>query len=103
MNSLSSLFSAGPSATGPDADEQDLVQQLRGPQGPALMRQMHQRLETLQAELTLKVNRGADAATFEQLQAALTAVKSARDILARLPVTFKNIPDHPMADRPAQS
>ena len=103
MNSLSSLFPAGPGAADTDTDERDLVQQLRGPQGPELMRQMHQRLEALQGELMLKVNRGADTATYERLQAALSAVKSARDILARLPVTFKNIPDHPMADRPAQS
>ena len=100
MNNLSSLFQSSPGPSAPADDEQDLVQQLRGPNGPELMRQMSQRLETLQADLTLSLNQGADASTYEQLQAALAAVQAARDILLRLPVTFKNIPDNPLAKRP---
>ena len=100
MNTLSSLFQSSPGPSAPAGDEQDLVQQLRSPNGPELMLNMSQRLETLQADLTLSLNQGADASTYEQLQAALAAVQAARDILSRLPVTFKSIPDHPLAKRP---
>ncbi|MEI7786121.1 MAG: hypothetical protein WCK08_17145 [Betaproteobacteria bacterium] len=103
MNPLSSLFQSSSVSAEPEHDELDLVQQLRGPDGPELMRQMSQRLEALQSELTLQIHQGAQASTYEQLQAALASVKAGRDILSRLPVTFKNIPDHPMANRPAQS
>lgn len=73
-------------ASAPPAEDSDLALRLRGPQGPQLMQQLQQRLADLDAQLKARLQQGADAASYAQLQAGLQAVGAAYNILEQLPV-----------------
>jgi hypothetical protein len=79
---------------------EDLADRLRGPQGPALMRELQQHLDDLRAKLQAEIGRGADSLSFEQLQAALRAADAASDILKHLPVRSDGLFDSPLTQTP---
>ena len=100
--SLHSLFSPPSVGVSPDPSG-DLADRLRTPEGPALLRQMLQQLDNMQARLRQQAGQGANSATFDQLQATLRAVDAARNILLRLPVRSDNSFDSPLVQAPRAS
>lgn len=83
MKPLTPMNPLEPDPTSPEAD---LALRLRGPEGPQLMQHMQQRLASLDAQLKARLQQGADAASYAQLQAGLQAVGAAYNILEQLPV-----------------
>lgn len=89
MSPIHSLFPGGAAAAPadmPNAEVEDLLHRLRGPEGVELLVQMNQQLDDMQAHLRQRLGQGADSSVYEQLQAGLSAVSAARDILQRVPV-----------------
>lgn len=71
----------------------DMAERLRADYSGELRRELMLQLDDMHAHLRAKAERGADASTYEQIEAGLLAVGAAREILSRMPVT--GVDHHP--------
>ena len=78
----------------------DLIEALQGPDGFAQRDALQNRLLQVQMRLKSRLDRGASADEFSELESALLAVRAGLDTLARLQVTDRVPELGPLVDGP---
>lgn len=78
----------------------DIIEALQGPDGYVQRDALQNRLLQMQTRLKSRMDRGASADEFSELESALLAVRAGLDTLGRLEVTDR-VPDaSPLVDGP---
>lgn len=82
----------------PDDNGPDLVERLRSPEGPLLLRSIKNHLVLLESRLVPLLYSTRTEVPLAHNEAALQAVRSALDILRQLPIDVRDSRDGPVAD-----